>query len=122
MRDAAEKYLRLTFLFVMGTLVAGVIIVPLLLGVWLPDVVIDRVHTLAQARSSGGHSFRVIQYWNHGDFYNTELIHTAPNGTTNTQVLDGDDSKTWRVPLKLDERTRLVTVTLSGGRTKIVEW
>jgi len=117
-----EKYLRLTFLFVMATIVAGVLIVPLAFGVWLPDVFIDRQHTLAEQRLASGHSFRVIQYWNHGDFYNTELLHTSPDGTVETHVLDADDSKSWSVPLVIDEQHKTVMVTLGGGRVKKVNW
>ena len=43
--------------------------------------------------------FEVIQYWNRSDFYNTELTHTDPAGRETRHVLDGDDSKSWRVPI-----------------------
>jgi hypothetical protein len=33
------------------------------IGIWLPDVFIDRTHILAQERSSSGHLFQVTQYW-----------------------------------------------------------
>ena len=74
MSASPEKALRLTFLFVMAVIVASLFIVPLMLGIWLPDVFVDREHTLAHERLASGHSLRVIQYWNHGDFYNTELV------------------------------------------------
>jgi hypothetical protein len=92
------------------------------LGVWLPDVFISAEHTLAQERLTSGHSFRVIQYWNHADFYNTELLHTSPDGTVHRHVLDADDSKSWSVPLAINEQNKTATVTLGGGRVKKVDW
>ncbi|HYG35679.1 MAG TPA: hypothetical protein VEC99_12885, partial [Clostridia bacterium] len=66
---------------------------PLLIGVWLPDVIAPREHILAEQRLASGYSFRVIQYWNRIDFYSTELRVTSPNGHTEVHTLDGDDSK-----------------------------
>ena len=108
--------LIVTFLF--GALLG----LPLLIGIWIPDVLTASQHTLAEQRLASGHSFRVIQYWNHGDFYNTELLHTSPDGTVETHVLDADDSKSWSVPLMVDEQHKTATVTLGGGRLKKVDW
>ncbi len=122
MSASPERYLRLTFLLVMAALAAGVLMVPLAVGVWLPDVFIGGQHTLAEQRLASGHSFRVIQYWNHVDFYNTELLHTFPDGKVETNVLDADDDKSWSVPLVIYEPQKTATVTLSGGRVRNVEW
>lgn len=122
MNSPGYRYLQLTFFLVMGTILVGVFGLPLAFGVWLPDVLLDRTHTLTEQRLANGHSFRVIQYWNHGDFYNTELLHTKPDGTIETHVLDADDSKSWRVPLAVDKQHRTAIVTLSGGRVKKVGW
>ena len=112
----------LIILLVVSVLVGALLGLPLLIGIWLPDVFLAPQHTLAEQRLASGHSFRVIQYWNHGDFYNTELLHTSPDGTVETHVLDGDDDKSWRVPLVVDEQHKTVTVTLGGGRVKKVDW
>ena len=112
----------LTILLIAGLLAGAVLGLPLLIGIWLPDVISAPVHTLAEKRLASGHSFRVIQYWNRGDFYNTELLHTSPDGTVETHVLDHDDSKSWSVPLVVDEQHKTVTVTLGGGRVKNVDW
>ncbi len=122
MNASPERYLRLTFLLVMAGVVVAVLVVPLALGIWLPDVFIGRVHTLAEQRLASGHSFRVIQYWNHVDFYNTELLHTFPDGTVETNVLDADDNKSWSVRLVIYEPHKTATVTLSGGRLTTVNW
>jgi hypothetical protein len=95
---------------------------PLLIGIWLPDVISAARHTLAEQRLANGHSFRVIQYWNRCDFYNTELLHISPDGAVEAHILDADDSKSWRVPLAIDERQRIATIILNGGRVKRVGW
>ena len=105
-----------------GVLVGAILGLPLLIGIWLPDVISAPQHTLAEQQLASGHSFRVIQYWNRVDFYNTELLHTFPNGTVETHVLDADDSKSWGVPLVVDEQHKTVRLTLGGGRVRKVEW
>lgn len=94
----------------------------LLTGVWLPDVFSGARHTLAAATLPSGHSFRVLQYWNHGDFYSTELLVQSPDGHSKTYLLDGDDAKSWRVPLRVEEPTRTAVVTLGGNRECTVHW
>jgi|SRR6185369_7202656 len=112
----------LTILLIVGLLFGALLGLPLLIGIWLPDVISAPQHTLAEQRLASGHSFRVIQYWNRGDFYNTELLHTLPDGILEKHVLDADDNKSWSVPLVIDEQRKTVSVTLGGGRVKKVEW
>jgi len=107
---------------IVGLVFGALLGLPLLIGIWLPDVISAPQHTLAERRLASGHSFRVIQYWNRGDFYNTELLHISPDGTVETHVLDADDSKSWSVPLTVDEQRKTATVTLGGGRVKKVDW
>jgi hypothetical protein len=115
-----NQVLRSAVWFAGGTV--AVFSLPLLIGIWLPDVFNPAEHTLADRRLSSGHTFRVVQYWNHVDFYNTELRVTAPDGKTTLHILDADDSKSWRLPLVIDEQRRSATVTLGGNRVKRVEW
>jgi len=122
MQTPGERSLVLTFLFVIGSIVTGGFLLCLSFGVWLPDVFIDCDHILAEKRLPGGDVIQVVQYWNHVDFYSTELVHTSPNGTVRRYVLDGDDDKSWRVPLSVSEWARQATVQLSGKRTKVVYW
>src|SRR5688572_29205736 len=112
----------LAILLIVGLLFGAILGLPLLIGIWLPDVISAPQHTLAEQRLASGHTFRVVQYWNRSDFYNTELLHTSPNGTVETHLLDADDSKSWRVPLIVDEQGKTATITLSGGRVKKVDW
>lgn len=100
---------------------AGAFFLPLTMGVWIPDFV-GTSRTLARATTASGYSFRVIQVWNRIDFYTTTLYVTAPDGSTTGPLLDGDDAKSWKVPIVIDEANRLATVTLSGGRPKVVAW
>jgi hypothetical protein len=107
-----------TVVLIFGSLLG----LPMLIGIWLPDVISAPEHTLAKQQLANGYSFQVIQYWNRCDFYSTELRVTSPNGSTEVFTLDGDDSKSWRLPLTVDEQHHTATVILSGGRTKKVDW
>ena len=109
-------------LFIVVLLFGAVLGLPLFIGIWLPDVISAPQHTLAEQHLTNGHSFAVVQYWNRGDFYSTELLHTLPDGTAVTHVLDSDDSKSWRLPLVVNEQQRTATITLGGGRVKILHW
>ena len=115
------KRLLVTSLIV-GLVFAALIGLPLLIGVWLPDVISASEHIVAEKRLASGHTFRVVQYWNRVDFYSTELRVTSPDGTTETHTLDGDDSKSWRLPLIIDEEQHTATVTLEVGRVRKVDW
>jgi hypothetical protein len=112
----------LVIALIINLLFVALLGLPLLIGVWLPDVISAPRHILAERRLANGHSFRVIQYWNRCDFYNTELLHFSPDGTVERQLLDADDSKSWRVPLLIDEQHKTAKITLSGGRVKTVDW
>lgn len=92
------------------------------IGVWLPDVVFAPRSAIAYAKASGGYTFRVVQYWNRVDFYSTELHVISPDGSEEGHTLDGDDNKSWSVPIRVDESNRVVTVTLGGGRKKEVSY
>ena len=119
MKKSSQKYLLLKFLPVMGVIF---LLVPLLVGVWLPDVLFADRPTLASKTLANGYGFHVIQYWNHVDFYSTELHVTAPDGRNLVHTLDGDDIKSWRLPLVIEEQHRTATVTLRGGRVRVVDW
>ncbi len=106
---------------VVAALAAGAFFLPLAAGVWIPDFA-GTTRTLATAASSSGYSFRVTQAWNYSDFYTTSLYITAPDGSVSNPYLDGDDSKSWSVPIAIDEQNRRATVTLSGGRAKTFQW
>lgn len=99
-----------------------VLVLPLVVGVWLPDVFFAQQHTLASLTLPSGFRFQVVQYWNHIDFYSTELRVTSPGGHTQIYTLDGDDAKSWRVPMTVDEQRRVVSITLGGGRLRTVSW
>jgi len=106
---------------VVATLAVGAFFLPLAVGVWIPDFV-GTTRTLANVTSSTGYSFRVAQAWNYCDFYTTTFYITAPDGSVTDAYLDGDDSKSWSVPIALDEANRIATVTLGGGRQKVIYW
>lgn len=113
---------QLVTVLVVGLVFVALVCLPLLVGVWLPDVLINQEHVLAEQRLASGYLFRVVQYWNHSDFYSTQLRVTSPDGHTTTNTLDGDDSKSWRLPLTVDEEHHTAIVTLGGNRVKKVDW
>jgi hypothetical protein len=100
---------------------AGAMLLPLQVGVWVPDMIAAPRKVLAEARRENGESVRVIQYWNRCDFYSTELWYVGTNGVSRTCTLDGDDSKSWNVPLSVDWETKKARVTLGGGRLRVVD-
>ena len=94
---------------------------PFSAGVWLPDIfTFGSPRTLARVAGTSGLGYEVVQYWNYVDFYTTELRITSEGASTKAIELDGDDSKSWSVPLAVDERAGTATVTLSGDRTRTV--
>ena len=95
--------------------------VPLSIGIWVPDMFSSRVRTVASTRLADGTDFQVTQRWG-ADFYTTELRITLPDGRREIRVLDGDDNKSWQVPLSVDTTNRTVTVTLSGDRQQSIQW
>jgi hypothetical protein len=104
-------------------LAAGALLaLPLLMGVWLPDVITANEHTLAEERLASGHVFRVVQFWNRVDFYSTELRVTKPDGTTENHTLDGDDSKRWRATLTLDELNHTAEIKWGNGGRIVTSW
>ncbi|HSH95848.1 MAG TPA: hypothetical protein VK968_17010 [Roseimicrobium sp.] len=98
--------------------VAAMLLLPLLVGIWFPDVLFPVHHTLAQRRLVSGHAFHVYQYWNRGDFYNTELLVTYPDGHNEWHVLDPDSTKSWFASIEVNESIREVRVS----RYKTVKW
>ena len=102
-------------------LAMGAVVLPLKWGVWIPDF-LGYTRTLAEAQSTTGEHIQIYQRWNYVDFYTTELVVTHPDGSTKKVVLDGDDGKSWRVPISLDETTRTATLTLGGNRTMKETW
>lgn len=100
---------------------AIVLFVPLLIGVWIPDVISAPRNVLAELRRTNGETVRVIQYWNRCDFYSTELEYTGTNGVLARCTLDADDSKSWRVPVVVDWEMKKAKVTIGGGRLRVVD-
>ena len=109
-----------TIITITALVLAAAFFLPLAIGIWVPDIVYAKKHIIAYAENSTGHTFSVIQYWNRCDFYNTELIHTTPDGKKQITVLDGDDNKSWQVPISVDEANEKVIIVLANNRKKII--
>jgi hypothetical protein len=103
---------------VIASAIALAVAWPFSAGVWLPDIfTFGSARTLARAAGTSGARYEVVQYWNYIDFYTTELRIASPDATKKVIELDGDDQKSWTVPLSVDEAAGVATVTLSGKRT-----
>lgn len=108
--------------FWIGLLVSFlVLVIPLGSGVWLPDVITSKEHTLGEMTTEEGHHYRVIQYLNGGIFYATKLQVTGPDGSTRERTLESDDSKLWCANFKVNEAKRAVLVPL-GTRKFADAW
>lgn len=94
---------------------------PLIWGVWLPDV-FGKQHILCSETTRSGHWIRIVQYWNHVDFYTTEARVTGPDGLTEITLIDGDASKSWGARLEMDPSQTRATYTIPGGRTDTITW
>jgi hypothetical protein len=118
MRSGLKWYLKASA-WIVG-ISAFLFLAPLLVGVWLPDIGGER-HVIAEERNGNAESVRVIQFWNHVDFYSTELEYVGTNGVVQTFTLDGDDVKTWGVPIEVNWGDKVAKVTLRGGRIRRVD-
>ena len=79
--------------------------------------------TIGTIATADGDSFVVTQYWNGGlDGFITDLVHTDLHGRVTTHTLDADDDRYRFVQLSMDEKNRLITVKLSGNRSKSVSF
>jgi hypothetical protein len=94
---------------------------PLIYGVWLPDV-FGKQHTLCSATTSTGYQISIVQYWNHVDFYTTEARITAPGGEVSTILIDGDAAKSWSATLEMDPSRTLATYRLPDGKSGKLAW
>jgi len=90
-------------------LCAGVLILPLRWGVWLPDVVKPRAIVLDELTTKNGDHVRLTQLWV-GDGYATEFFHTDGEGHIWTFAIDGDAPRTWGGRLEKTNRSLRITV------------
>ena len=108
------------FVAVFAVLAVGLAL-PLSIGIWLPDI-FGKQHTLCSATTSTGHRIRIVHYWNHADFYNTEARVTSPDGATSVILIDGDASKTWSATLAVHPSQKGATYQLPDGRISEIKW
>ena len=91
-----------------ATLPALALLLPLCVGVWLPDVW-SEPRTLTRIPMPAGGEFRVVQSWG-SDFYTVELVHTLADGTERRGLIDGDAHKWWGASLAVDTSRHRATV------------
>ena len=114
---------RLTIaLGVPALLISPIIFLPVITGASLsdwPDLLVGRRRILAEKKLSDGNLYKIIQYWNVGDSYNTELVRVSPKGSVKNYILDADDiwRETSRLDIQIDKAAQNITVTIDGGKT-----
>ncbi len=82
-------------------------------GVWIPDFT-GKSRILGQTIDSTGQRLEVVQFWNHVDFYTTELVVTKTDGTIRRKLIDGDSKKGWTARITVDEAKRTAVVMING--------
>lgn len=108
--------------YAMGEKTHIAFLMPLLIGVWMPDFLFfGSERTLAEAVSSSGEKFEVRQRLG-GDFYKTELVVTNSREEVNRIVIEPDGSKTWNAGIILDERARVASVSLGKNFVVDIPW
>jgi hypothetical protein len=103
-----------------GFFVFSALLLPLLIGVWIPDMVRGD-QTVASSTTADGSNLSVHQRWG-SDFYQTTLHRTRPGGDTQVEILDCDDSKLWDATIVPDESTKIATIYYGRGRSKDASW
>ena len=78
------------------------------------DMIGGKERTVAKQILPNGEELRVIQYWNHGDFYNLELRHRTKEGLTLWCVIDPDCLRIPRCELRIDQVRGELVITLGG--------
>ena len=100
-----------------GVAVVGFVVAfyaPLVIGgVWIPDFT-GKSRILGQTVDSTGQRLEVVQFWNHVDFYTTELVVTKTDGTILRKLIDGDSKKGWTARITVDETKRTAAVMING--------
>ncbi len=91
---------------------------PLPMGVWVPNL-LGFENTVSTSTSATGHLFRIVQRWNHSDFYSTQLEITDARNRSHRVTLNGDDPKLWGLPMEIDERAQTVTAVYTDHRVEV---
>jgi hypothetical protein len=78
--------------------------------IWLPDVFLEKKVELAAGATEDGTRFDVVQYWNHVDFYNVEIVISKRDGSKKALVLDGDAPKWWTARVTVDENAKALSI------------
>lgn len=98
----------------------GAMLLPLRVGVWIPDFT-GLPHTLGKVTATSGHEISVVQRWNYRDFYTTSAMVRAPDGSIDQRLIDGDGPKRWSMEIRLND-SQSATVFLDGGFPMVVRW
>ncbi len=101
--------------------VLAALLLPLIIGVWLPDILLGQQRVLAEQTLPTDQTYRVVQYWNYVDFYTTELRVLNADGSRQRCIIDGDDNLHFAADLALGDAPAAASrpVTVSYRREEI---
>jgi hypothetical protein len=108
-------------LLVLGVVCALGVLASTQYFVWIPDAFSTSEHLVGKLTLESGHSFTVIQEWNHIDFYSTYLDHREPTGKTKRYVLDGDDIKRWSCTFENNRASGRLNIVFGSDRTDVFD-
>lgn len=86
------------------------------------DVLTGKERIVAKQRLPNGDRIEIVQYWNHGDFYNLDLRHITRAGAQYECVIDPDCNRIPRCRVEVDAVQGEVTVTAGSAIWARYRW
>lgn len=86
------------------------------------DVLTGKERVVAKQQLPNGDRIEIVQYWNHGDFYNLDLRHITEAGTEYECVIDPDCNRIPRCRVEVDAVRGEVTVTAGRAIWARYKW
>ncbi len=86
------------------------------------DVLTGKERIVARQRLPNGDRIEIVQYWNHGDFYNLDLRHVVEGGKRFECVIDPDCNRIARCVIEVDAGRGEATVKVRKAIWARYKW
>ena len=86
------------------------------------DVLTGKERIVGKQQLPNGDRIEIVQYWNHGDFYNLDLRHTTEAGAQYECVIDPDCNRIPRCQVEVDAVRGEAIVTAGAGIWARYKW
>lgn len=86
------------------------------------DILSGKERVVAKQQLPNGDKIEIVQYWNHGDFYNLDLWHFTSAGRRYECVIDPDCNRIPRCQVEVDAVRGEVTIKAGGGVWARYKW